>query len=92
MARNTSGLKRGGPGRPKGVPNKATLALKPYAQRYSAEAIDGLVAIMRTATDPRARVAAIRELLDRGYGRPLQAVAGADGEGPVELVIRWRDN
>lgn len=24
MARNTAGLRRGGPGRPKGVPNKAT--------------------------------------------------------------------
>ena len=28
MARNTSGLKRGGPGRPKGVPNKVTAEVK----------------------------------------------------------------
>ena len=28
MTRNTQGLKRGGPGRPKGVPNKATAEAK----------------------------------------------------------------
>ena len=28
--RNTSGLKRGGPGRPKGVPNKATAQVKEF--------------------------------------------------------------
>jgi len=30
--RNTSGLKRGGPGRKKGVPNKATLEIKAFAK------------------------------------------------------------
>jgi len=32
VPRNTSGLKRGGPGRPKGVPNKATREMKAWAR------------------------------------------------------------
>lgn len=31
MARNTNGLKRGGPGRPKGVPNRTTVAMREIA-------------------------------------------------------------
>jgi hypothetical protein len=31
VAKNTSGLKRGGPGRPKGLPNKATREMKAWA-------------------------------------------------------------
>jgi HEAT repeat protein len=37
----------------------------------------------------RVRVAAAEALLDRGWGKPAQALAGADGEGPAELVVRW---
>ena len=32
MARNTSGLRRGGPGRKAGVPNKATAEIKAFTQ------------------------------------------------------------
>jgi hypothetical protein len=32
VKRNTSGLKRGGPGRPKGSPNKATVAVREAAK------------------------------------------------------------
>lgn len=32
---------------------------------------------------------AIKEIWDRLEGKPVQAVAGADGEGPVSLLITW---
>jgi hypothetical protein len=34
MTRNTSGLRRGGPGRPKGIPNKITLQIKETARVF----------------------------------------------------------
>ena len=34
MNRNTSGLIRGGPGRKKGVPNKATQDVREFAQKF----------------------------------------------------------
>lgn len=37
-------------------------------------------------------IAAIREINERIDGKVPQAVAGSDGEGPVELVISWLAN
>jgi hypothetical protein len=34
---------------------------------------------------PAARVSASTALLDRGWGKPAQAMAGPDGEGPVQV-------
>ena len=57
-------------GRKPGVPNKATRELKDLAQPYALEAIQTLREIMKHGETEAARVAAARELLDRGYGRP----------------------
>ena len=87
MPRNTSGLRRGG-GRPKGVPNKATAEVKALAQQYTEDAIEALVSIMQGAKQPpAARVAAAKELLDRGHGRAPQAITGADG-GDLALTVK----
>jgi hypothetical protein len=76
VPRNTSGLKRGGPGRPKRVPNKATADVKAAAQGYTVETVEALVAIMRdTDAPPAARVAVCKEIFDRAHGRPAQAIA-----------------
>ena len=47
-----------------------------------------LAAIMRQANaPPSARIQAIAILLDRGWGKAVQPIAGEDGE-PVRIVIR----
>lgn len=81
------GGKREGAGRPKGAINKATADVKALAQNHGETAILTLAEI---ATDPEqpsaARVTAANSLLDRGYGKPTQAMelTGQDG-GPILL-------
>jgi hypothetical protein len=73
------GLPRTG-GRAKGTPNKATVEIKALAQQHGPDAISTLVSIMKAAKQPPAsRVAAAKELLDRGYGK---AVQGVEVSGP----------
>jgi len=55
------------------------------ARSFSAEAIEELVAIMRARDlPPRARIAAIDSILDRGLGKPMQPMRqqqiGANGQ------------
>ena len=79
-------------GRQKGTPNKATADVKVAAQRYTAEAVDTLAEIMRKSESDAAKVAAIKELLDRGHGKAKQTVeaSGPDG-GPIpgEITLRF---
>lgn len=59
---------------------------KAIAKSYGEDAINALVEIMNNkAISAAARVSAATSLLDRGYGRPSQAVemTGRDG-GPIE--------
>lgn len=67
-----AGIKTGG--RTKGTPNKATADIKAVAQVYTEEAVNALAVIMRTSESDAAKVAAIKELLDRGHGKPTQSV------------------
>lgn len=85
-----AGGKREGAGRKKGVPNRITADIKELAQSFGEEAIKGLVEIARdTEAPPAARVAAIKEVLDRGYGKAKQGIemTGENG-GPVETITR----
>ncbi len=81
------GGKREGAGRPKGSINKTTAELKAYAQEFGEDAISMLSMLMYYSIDPRVRIMAGKEILDRGYGRPPQGVelSGPDG-GPIETV------
>jgi len=67
-----AGIKTGG--RQKGTPNKATADVKQAAQQYTAEAIEALATIMRDSDSDAAKVAAIKEILDRGHGKSKQVV------------------
>jgi hypothetical protein len=81
---------RPGAGRKKGSRNKATIqakrALSELAQEHTQTALDALVMVARQGESESARVAAAVAILDRGYGRPVQAVeaTGAEG-GPIQF-------
>lgn len=81
MAGRPKGTKKTG-GRPPGARNKITKDIKELAQVYGAEAVAGLAAIMRDAEAPHAaRVSAMKEILDRAYGKSLQTtdIKSTDG-------------
>ncbi|WP_245524607.1 hypothetical protein [Methylobacterium nonmethylotrophicum] len=65
------------------------------ARERTEDAIDVLVAIMRDEGAPSAaRVSAATAILDRGYGKPTQPLAGEgeDGEGggaPIGLTVQF---
>jgi hypothetical protein len=76
---------RPGAGRPKGSVNKATADVRALAGKYGPDAIKELARLATQAESEAARVSAIKELLDRGYGKSVQAVehSGPEG-GPVK--------
>lgn len=67
-----AGRKTGG--RVAGTPNKATADVKAAAQQYTSEAVEALATIMRDSDSDAAKVAAIKEILDRGHGKSKQSV------------------
>lgn len=72
-------------GRQKGTPNKATADIKAACQKHGPEMVKHLVEIAGNKEHP-ARVQAIKELLDRGYGKAAQPHTGEAGSG--DIVIR----
>lgn len=66
-------------GRQKGTTNKATAEIKAIAQKHGEAAIKALVKLLNDEdTPPQTKVSAANSLLDRGYGKPAQAITGAD--------------
>ena len=92
-SRPNSGGRRPGSGRKKGTPNKVTAEIKELAQKYGPEAIAELARLATQAESEAARVAAIKELLDRGYGRAVQPIEGSMTYGVSEqLAELFREN
>jgi hypothetical protein len=68
-------------GNPGGRP-KILADVQELARCYTKKAIETLAAIMQNEkTPPAARVSAASAILDRGYGKPPQAYADAEGGG-----------
>lgn len=89
---NVANLTNAGKGRKKGVPNKATADIKALAQKYAPEAMSELARLATEAENEGARVSAIKELFDRGYGKAKQLI-GSDPDAPfkAELTVTFRN-
>jgi len=81
-----AGKKTGG--RVKGTPNKATADIKALAQVHAAKAMNELARLAVEAESEQARVSAIKELFDRGFGKSKQAlVGGDDDDNPIKTAL-----
>lgn len=72
-------------GRVAGTPNKATRDIKEIARTYTAEAMETLVRLLQREDAPAAQLGAAKEILDRGYGKATQIIAG-DADNPVVVT------
>jgi hypothetical protein len=74
--------------KPKFQMPRAVTEIRSLARSHTRSALNVLVGVMRhpNAT-PSARVAAATAILDRGWGRPTQALEGTN-DGALELIHR----
>lgn len=87
MARKPGTFRKGQSGNPGGRP-KECAEVKALAREHGAEAIAKLVELMR-GEDLRTAKAAADSLLDRGYGKPGQAVE-LSGPGGAAMAVTWQ--
>ncbi len=59
--------------------------LRALAQAYTTEALETLATLMRKGESETAQIAAARELLDRGHGKP-KSESGTTGLSLEELI------
>ena len=79
-------------GRQKGTPNKVTSEIRAIAQKHGPAALRELARLTTEADQLSVRVAAIKELLDRGYGKSPQPITGEGGEGDVGVDAKVEMN
>lgn len=76
---------KGQSGNPSGRP-KEDAEVKALARSFGPEAINKLAELMR-GDNPKVASSAAIALLDRGFGKPAQVIAG-DPENPLQTVNR----
>lgn len=91
---NGRGGARSGAGRPKGSKNKLSRTQKAtiseLASKHTEAALETLVEIMESDLAPAAaRVSAANSVLDRAYGKPVQANVEANPEDFKEVFDGW---
>lgn len=84
------GGKRSGAGRPAGAKARATVeqkaTLEELARSHTETALNALVSIATKSDSDAARVSAANALLDRGYGKPKQAIEHGNKDGEAFKV------
>ena len=65
--------------------------LRELAREKTELALSVLSEVAERGESESARVAAAVHLLDRGWGKPAQAITGEDGEGPVQVAVILSD-
>lgn len=86
--KSNRGGARPGAGRRKGTPNKSTADVKALAQKYAPAAMEELSRLSTGAESEAARVAAIKEILDRAYGKSKQPLVGGDeSDAPIKTAL-----
>lgn len=89
--KSSRGGKRPGAGRRKGAVIQATRDIRLLAREHAPEALLELARLARKAESEGARVAAIKEILDRAYGRSPQPLTGdTDPDAqPIRMTVEW---
>ena len=69
---------------------KAPTEIRSLARSHTKKALKVLVGVMEQEEAPSsARVAAAQALLDRGWGKPAQAIiGGGDDDAPLQVVVK----
>jgi hypothetical protein len=74
-------------GRPIGAVNKSTRELREAAKAFGADALNAIAKIMHESDNEANRIAAAKELLDRGFGKSTQMLASDEEAGGFSVQI-----
>jgi len=75
-------------GNPSGRP-KENNEVKALARANAPQAMQTLIDIM-TNGEPKLALQAANAVLDRAYGKPVQAIVGDDDAPPIRKVLTWK--
>ena len=89
LAANRANAARGG--RPVGVMDAQRLSFRDRCRRNDERHVEILEYIAEHDTNTGFRLTAIRDLFDRGHGRPNQPLEGSGPGGsiPFQVVLQW---